>query len=62
MANIPDYSEWNISFPVRESFKVSIIIHDFGKPQRKCSMQEWLSKYSCPTLNVLLNIFKKDSY
>ena len=44
MANIPDYSEWNISFPVRESFKVSIIIHDFGKPQRECSMQEWLSK------------------
>ena len=44
MANIPDYSEWNISFPVTESVKVSIIIHDFGKPQTKCSIQEWLSK------------------
>ena len=39
MANIPDYSEWNILLPVRESFKVSIIIHDFGKPQTKCYIQ-----------------------
>ena len=43
MAIIPDHSEWNIAFPVRESFKVSIIIHDFGKPQRKYYIQEWLS-------------------
>ena len=62
MANVPDYSEWNKSFPVRQSFKVSMIIHDFVKPQRKCTIQEWLSKYSFPILHVLVNMFKKGSY